>query len=158
MSEQVDFGKKPVVELWQAVGFGAIVSFPSGVLYSNQTGGNMCMHPEIEGIYIPLANDCLIPENTLVGPEIDLYAYFDGPKHCGTGATRGLDAEDATFIDSVLSRYRLSDFLVVDRSRLKDSHEAWVWGIVTGEQGVRCGFSGIGPYPRAAVLTWSNTD
>ncbi|KYF66073.1 DUF6210 family protein [Sorangium cellulosum] len=150
--------RMPVVDLGSAVGFGAIVSFPSGVLYSNQTGGTSCLHPEIEGIYVPLANDCLLPGNTLVGPEIELYAYFDGPKHLGAGATRGLDEEDAGFINGVLARYMLSGFLAVDQSRLKDSHEAWVWSVLTGEPELSHGFSGFGPYPRAAVLTWSNTD
>ncbi|MDI1444498.1 DUF6210 family protein [Polyangium sp. 6x1] len=74
----------PTVELWQGVGFGAILSFPSG--------------------------------------------------------------------------WGLSRFITVDRARLADSHEAWVWALVTSDGDDLAGFSGFGPYPRPAVLTWSNSD
>lgn len=151
--------KLPIVELWGSVGFGAILSFPSGVLYANQTGGTACLHPTLEGIYIPLANDCTHPGGQLLGPEVELGAYFEGPKHGGTGAIRGLDSEDAAFIEMVLSRWNLSSFITLDRARLADSHEAWVWAIVTSDDGDDLPvFSGFGPYPRPAVLTWSNSD
>ena len=142
---------KPKNELWDGIGLGAIVSFPTGVLYSNQTGGTSCLHPELEGAYIPLDAD--------LGEE--LYAYFAGPKHRGTGATGGLDSEDAAFIEMLLAKRRLSTFISLDRNRLHESHEAWVWAMLTGDGGGTpdCTlFAGLGPYPRAAVLTWDNTD
>ena len=148
---------EPIIELWGGVGFGVIISFPSGVRYSNQTGGTACLHPLLEGVYVPLSNDCTVPRGELLSPETELFAHFEGPKHRGTGAWReGLDENDAGFIEAMLMRWRLSSFLSLDRTRLVDSHEAWVWSIVTGEEGSV--FSGLGPYPRAAVLTWTNTD
>lgn len=35
-------------------GCGLIVPMQSGVIWSNQTGGTCCSHPELEGIFIPL--------------------------------------------------------------------------------------------------------
>jgi hypothetical protein len=145
-----------MIELWEGIGFGAIISFPSGVHYSNQAGGTSCLHPTLEGVYVPLSNDYAIPTGPLLGPEKELFAYFEGPKHRGTGATGGLDEADAAFIESVLARWRLSATLEVDRARLLESHEAWVWATVIAETGSP--FSGLGPYPRPAILTWSNSD
>ncbi|KYF51055.1 hypothetical protein BE08_28365 [Sorangium cellulosum] len=141
---------QPKIALWYGIGLGAIVSLPTGVLYSNQTGGTSCLHPELEGAYVPLDADA--------GEE--LYAYFAGPKHQGTGATSGLDDEDAAFIEMVLAKHGLSGFISLDRSRLRASHEAWVWATVTGDRGDHetALFRGLGPYPREAVLTWDNTD
>jgi hypothetical protein len=141
---------KPKIELWDGIGLGAIVSFPTGILYSNQTGGTSCLHPELEGAYIPL--------DAKAGEE--LYAYFEGPKHRGTGATHGLDAEDAAFIEMLLAQRHLSSFVSLDRSRLQESHEAWVWATIPGDGGddAQCTiFAALGPYPRVAVLTTGST-
>jgi hypothetical protein len=142
---------KPKIELWDGIGLGAIVSYPTGVLYSNQTGGTSCLHPELEGAFVPLDTDA--------GNE--LHAYFAGPKHRGTGATRGLDDEDAAFIEMLLAKRRLSTFVSLDRGRLRESHEAWVWANLTGDGGENVDsppFTNLGPYPRPAILTWDNTD
>ncbi len=143
--------RKPKIKLWSGNGLGAIVSVPTGVVYSNQTGGTSCLHPEMEGAYIPLDAEA--------GEE--LFSYFSGPKHRGTGAVTGLDAEDAAFVEMLLAERRLSEFISLDRDRLQESHEAWVWAKVIGDGGADefgALFSGLGPYPREAVLTWENTD
>lgn len=48
--------KKPHIKLFMHEGdlLGLIVLMPSGVIFSNQTGGTMCAHPDAEGIYVPL--------------------------------------------------------------------------------------------------------
>lgn len=141
----------PTIRLWNDAGLGVIVAFPSGVVYSNQTGGFSCLHPELEGIHLPLGAQ----------PGEELFAYFAGSKHRGAGATSGLDDEDAAFIEGVLARHDLSGFVSLDRGRLRESHEAWVWAFVTRDDGDGRGpalFHGLGPYPRAAILTWNNTD
>ena len=61
---------KPTIELWESVGLGLIVEMPSGVLYSNQTGGFSCLHPAIEGVFLPLRNDHSFWK--LISPERDL--------------------------------------------------------------------------------------
>jgi len=153
-------GSKPIVELWESVGFGVIISYPTGVLYSNQTGGTSCLHPTIEGIYVPLSNDIAVPEGKLLSPDTELFAYFTGPKHRGAGATRGLDLDDAAFIEATLAKWRLSSFVTIDRTRLRDSHEAWVWSTVVADGGDEdlAIFAGFSPYPRPGVLTWTNSD
>ena len=43
------------VQLWQLNNFfGLIIPEKTGIIYSNQTGGHTCNHPEVEGYYIPL--------------------------------------------------------------------------------------------------------
>ena len=58
------------IELWEHVGLGLILEWPSGVMITNQTGGTSCLAPEIEGVFIPLRNDCTEKERVLVSPEI----------------------------------------------------------------------------------------
>lgn len=150
--------ENPVVELWEAVGLGVIIDYPSGVVYSNQTGGFSCLHPTAEGVYVPLRNDALETWE-LLSPERDLRAFFEGPKHLGCGATSGLDNDDADFIDRILEQARLGSVFRVDRDRLRESHEAWVHVLLTSsDTDAHPIFHGFAPYPRHAVLTWGNSD
>lgn len=151
----------PIVRLWDLVGLGLIVEFPTGIHYSNQTGGTSCRHPTFEGIFVPLANDFTLPDLDLRSPAIDLFDYFAGPKHGGAGATRGLDEADAAYVESVLQDQGLDAWLRLDRDRLGQSHGAWVHVTIEREPGDDEGlriFSGLGPYPRRGVLTWANSD
>lgn len=45
----------------------------------------------------------------------------------------------------------------VDRTRLGESLEAWVWVNLMNED-ENSVFLGFGPYPRAGILTWFNSD
>src|SRR5262245_43932351 len=113
---------KPLMRLWNMTGIGLIVKRSSGVLYTNQTGGYVCLQPMEEGVFVPLTQTL---EGRAIEPERLLYEYFTGPKwrgHCANG----IDDETADFIDDVLSKTVDTAFITVDRSRLKDSHEAWV--------------------------------
>jgi hypothetical protein len=149
---------KPKVLLYEHVGLGLIVAFPSGVTYSNQAGGFACFQPELEGIFIPLRNDCLVEGNELLSPAVGLEEYFTGEKWRGA-AMHGIDEEDADFIDALLQSHRLSHCLKVDRTRLDESSEAWIHVEVgADEAGEIPIFSGLGPYPRYGVLTWQNSD
>jgi hypothetical protein len=150
---------QPKITLFEHAGLGLIIEYPSGVAYSNQTGGTSCLAPSLEGVFVPLRNDCAMPSHELLSPEHTLVAYFDGPKWRGTGATQGIDADDVDFIERLLSEYRLSHCITVDRTRLDDSHEAWIHVTVTAEEAsVAPVFSGFAPYPRHGILTWTNTD
>lgn len=42
------------VELWNVDSSGVIVEMPTGVRWSNQTGGTACHHPEVEGVFVPM--------------------------------------------------------------------------------------------------------
>ena len=150
----------PVIRLWHSIGFGLIVEFPSGVAYSNQTCGTACLQPELEGVFIPLHNDLALSPVELLSPEIALEEYF-ARAYRGTGAEHGLDWKDADRIDEILDRHGLASVLRVDRTRLAESHEAWVRVLVLGEEKREVAsriFHGLGPYPRKAVITWTNSD
>lgn len=152
---------KPTIQLYDSVGTGLIIACGSGVMISNQTGGTSCLHPEVEGVFVPLRNDCQFETGLFMSPEVELSKFFEGSKHRGSGAVCGLDEEDADFIQSVLNRARLCPPISVDRERLNDSHEAWVHVVVTGDESdesyssIFCHFE---PYPRPAIFTWANSD
>jgi hypothetical protein len=43
------------ISLWEIEDlFGMIVRVPSGLKWSNQTGGVLCSHPVLEGVFVPL--------------------------------------------------------------------------------------------------------
>jgi hypothetical protein len=148
----------PTIDLDYHVGLGVIIEYPSGVLYSNQTGGTSTLHPSIEGVFVPIRNELSLPSRELMSPETELFEYFEGPKHRGTGATSGLDAEDAAFIEAVLDRWSVGDLIALDRDRLSESHEAWVRVLLSSADDALSVFRGFGPYPRPGVLIWTNTD
>ena len=114
-----------------------------------------------KAIYIPLRNDTEEGaseggrDRQLRSPEHELVEYFFRGKYEGSGATWGLDEEDAIFIESVLAKWDLGECFRIDRARLVESHEAWVHVTVVGEHQA---FSGFGPYPRSGILTWTNSD
>ncbi len=151
---------KPCIRVYEHVGKGVIVEYPTGVIYSNQAGGTSCLQPELEGAFVPFGNDLPRKPRDWKGAEDELTAWFEGSRHRGTGATNGLDAEDADFIDGVLERAEADQWIKVDRNLLRDSCEAWVWVTVLADEGgphVRI-CSGFAPYPRRGVLTWTNSD
>lgn len=137
---------KKTIRLYDA-GLGLVIPTASGVVYSNQTCGNICMQPGAEGVFVPFEN---------VSACDALIAHFEGPKYIGTGAMLGLDEADADFIDQVLTECRQAKILT-DRSRLAESHEAWVHVTIQAEFEWSM-FSGFGPYPLSAILTWPNSD
>lgn len=152
---------KPQLQLYDSIGTGIILAFPSGVAYSNQTGGTSCLSPTMEGVFVPLRNDYQLPDGPMMSPEIELTRYFEGPKYRGSGATCGIDSADADFIDSIFGRVRLWPVLSVDRARLAESHEAWIHVVVSGDESPDTDlaiFAGFTPYPRNGVLTWCNSD
>jgi hypothetical protein len=154
----------PIIRLGlDAAGLGLIIALPNGVVYSNQTGGTECLQPECEGIYIPIRNQTEEGASEggrnmeLQSPEHELVEYFVRGAYEGSGATWGLNEDDAAFIESVLAKWDLGECLRVDRDRLGESHEAWVHVTVVGEESHQA-FSGLGPYPRPGILTWKNSD
>ncbi|OED48096.1 hypothetical protein AB832_00370, partial [Flavobacteriaceae bacterium (ex Bugula neritina AB1)] len=117
---------KPLLQIWDTVGLGIIIEYPTGVLISNQTGGTACLHPKIEGIYLPLANDYNEQTKEFLSPEIALSNHFKRSKYNGNGATKGIDLEDVHMIKTILNRSGLDEFIEIDVNRLTESHEAWI--------------------------------
>lgn len=148
---------KPEIQVWDTVGLAVIVSFQTGVLVSSQVGGTACLHPRLEGFYLPLANDYLTDNRQFFSPETELTDYFLSSKYNGTGATNGLDIDDATEIELILERYQLSDFIKVNTQKLSQSCEAWIW-VELYEDKALGRLAGFQSYPLDGVLTWSNSD
>jgi hypothetical protein len=137
-----------LIRLYDA-GLGLVIEHASGVLYTNQTCGLCCDHPELEGVFVPFDAEATWSR---------LAAHFMGPKYGGTGAMHGIDEDDAVFIEAVLREGRLGVPLVVDRHRLRQSHEAWIHVLIEGEVEATSMIAGFGPYPRRGALTWPNSD
>lgn len=143
-----------VLDVWEFNGIGLIIKWPSGVFFSNQTGGYACHHPQVEGVFVPLMDR----EAPYCEALEELERYFTGEKY-GGWCDNGIDTETADFIDSLLATAIGLQFIKVDRSMLADSEEAWVHAIIYPNQyeprsPVVHGFEdGVG-----AVLTWPNSD
>lgn len=139
---------RPRILLYEARA-GLIIPHPTGVVYQAQVCGHCCMQLDLEGAFVPLDAERF---------EDALDAWFTGPKYNGSGAMQGLDAEDADRIEEILRAWRPAGFPVtVDRAQLGESFEAWVHVVIHGDDDPSL-FSGFGPYPRPAVLTWKNSD
>lgn len=108
---------KPLISLDTSYGVGVIILWASGVLYSNQAGGNFCLQPEAEGVFVPLLNE-------VVDQEKLLREYFISPK--GTSYNYPIDDKAADHIDHVLSLSTPTKFMKVDRTKYDESYEAWV--------------------------------
>lgn len=147
----------PVIRIWDAVGLGVIISYPTGILIANQTGGTACLQSGTEGIYLPLCNDYDTDSGQLLSPATALAGYFQGDKYGGTGAVEGIDRDDADFISSILFKFGLQGFITVDSGKLQQSHEAWIHVIIDADKsnsGLLSNFTA----ELKGVLTWSNSD
>jgi uncharacterized protein DUF6210 len=133
------------VVLWNLEGAAAIVLEASGVVYSNQTCGNACAQPEAEGILVPFNDDPPLdhPERALWER---LARILENAHYLTPRLADKVDAEFAADPDTRCA--------TVDRSRLKDSHESWVYIDLDGTaSGLLRGFG-----RSKAVLTWPNSD
>jgi hypothetical protein len=113
-------------------GCGLIVPYPSGIAYRNQVAGRLCRQHSLEGIFVPVDWDdaANAMEDVFFGDDI-------------------LSPEDADRIDAKLTDRGAR----VDRSKLGESCEAWVW--LTLDNGVRF----IEDFACSeAVFTWENSD
>lgn len=142
------------------IGTGLIIKWPTGIFYSNQAGGTFCIAPEEEGFFFPFGNDA-DENNIFLSKEDDLCEYFTGPKVLSEGAIRGITEKNANDIDEMLSGQLFMVTIKVDRTKLKQSHEAWVHVLVYQNVKINenlCHFRGFDSYPLKAVLIWCNSD
>jgi hypothetical protein len=156
-----------IIRLYELEGLGLIVEHDSGVFYTNQAGGTCCAQPEIEGVLVPLGTET----------EDKLDAYFAS---ADVPPIR-LEPRHADALDVILRTppegyaWTPTFFLQVDRSRLAESMEAWLYVTITScpdpvsfadpNQNLQpelpqhpthypfAGFAG-----RSGVLTWTNSD
>ncbi len=148
---------KPQIEIWDSVGLGIIIELPTGILISNQTGGTACLHPKIEGVFLPLSNDYSKNTKEFLSPEIELTNYFLGSKYNGNGAIKGIDIDDVNTINSIISKFGLDSLIEIDVNRLAESHEAWIRIKINKSEKIKL-IKGIHNYPLSGILTWSNSD
>lgn len=135
------------LSLYDLEGVALIIEAPTGVTYSNQVGGHACLQPTYEGALLPVN-----PDRDPDGPRSDLEIAL-GEVLINEGF---LDDTLADTVDAVLARFSPTAGLLVDRTRLRESTEAWVHVIVPEAKG---GPYGESRYPAGrGVLTWLNSD
>ena len=143
-----------IVRLYDHVGTALVIPHPTGIVYSNQAGGHACLQPQAEGCLAPIANDGgLAPEYSFRGPENELFEYFASLGSCGAPLTE----TDAQQMEAIMRRPPLWSGFSVDRDRLADSVEAWVFVIIEETDPSPVLVEGL-KHPVHAILTWTNSD
>jgi hypothetical protein len=134
---------------------GLILLEPSDVFYYNQVCGHACLQKFAEGVFSYIRDD----GNELYKAVSEYMLYKDR-----------LAPEDADFLDTLFMRSCDSKYLRVDRNRLGDSMEAWIY--VTIDQHLIDQSFNDNPQSESvyyntafkgftctgAVLTWDNSD
>lgn len=127
-----------IISLYDLGETALIILDPNGVTYTNQTGGNFCMQPEETGFLSPFGDgEVLVPQLE----RITLNACY-------------LTDEQATAVDRILASYPETRSGRVDRSRLQESNEAWIYLLVSPDEA--SAISGFGDVQ--GVVTWPNSD
>ena len=102
-----------------------IILMSSGVIYQNVTGGYSCIERCAEGVLVPLVAPYLIisnPHDIYECPiERQLVSLPWNSRECYNPSEGCADK-----IDQILKTNGFSKNIVVNRSRLEDSTEAWV--------------------------------
>lgn len=137
----IEVKQKPIVELLDLDDLGIIILFPSGVIFTNQVAGYGCLHPEAEGVFIPLS----------VGHKKILFAL---QQHFN-GNWQHIEETDAQIVDRLL-RSDGFEFIKVDRTKLEESFEAWIYVNVAEISETFPLLKGFGE--AKGILTWANSD
>jgi Family of unknown function (DUF6210) len=123
-----------------------IILEESRVMYSNQAGGHYCLQPEAEGVLVVLSADYSLVEHKPALLWERLTKVFGSASSYTT-------EEQADEIDDLLSFYAVTKGMSVDRTRFKESYEAWVHVNIQGDFGNIEGFGDC-----KGILTWPNSD
>jgi hypothetical protein len=134
------------VLLYELNSLALVVPASTNVVYQNQTGGHACIPSRMEGYLVPFAGE--------IGDAHErLRLHFTGPKWGGWCSER-IDAETADEIDYILVDHARRGEILVDRTKLNMSWEAWVHVKITGLLLALVEHAA----PSSAILTWSNSD
>ena len=143
-----------IVRLYDHSGTALVVPHPTGITYSNQAGGHACLQPEAEGFVVPIANDVgLAPNHKFISPENELFRYFSKLHSCGEPLTE----KDAQAIELIFQEFPLWSGLKVDRNRLCESVESWVYVTISANGHKPLPIEDVS-YPLGAILTWTNSE
>jgi hypothetical protein len=127
-----------------------VIEHASGVVYLNQSGGLLCRQSTMEGVLVPLGLSDADAERVMKLPYEPIL---------------GITANLADELDGILAVDRSTQHIKVDRSRLHESMEAWVFVRVDTRNlrpdgtpeadyfGLMYGFGAA-----TGVLTWPNSD
>lgn len=137
------------ISLWGLADVVLIVLEETGIVYENQVMGNCCVQASAEGICVPLSPDYPIdsrgrPAVMTLGERLGeavLCAHY-------------LDEKLAVLVDVILNQYPETRGIQVDRDKLSDSGEAWLY--VKIEPTESSPIKDFGPCK--GVLTWLNSD
>jgi hypothetical protein len=141
-------------DIW-VEGTGLIIPTKTGVEYTNQTGGISCHHRTEEGFFIPFGEyGCFAvvskdKDVSVVCLQDQLDELFCGSKY-NCWCNDGIDLEDADYIDNLLKDFYVK--MTVDRTRLQDDEEAWVYMDIHSN----CNDTEINGMK--GVLVWENSD
>jgi Family of unknown function (DUF6210) len=134
------------VRLWDLIGTGLIVRWPSGIVYDQMIGGRSHSWAEAEGVFVPVGNDVSL-DGRLISASLRLEEHFAGPPHHKQGVVHGLSERDADVIEAALHENLLLRNVSVDRTKLNVSCEGWVEVRIDKPQGEFPPFEGLGPFP-----------
>lgn len=137
------------VKLWALSDVVLIILEESGVVYENQVMGNLCMQASAEGVLVPLSPDYPIDSRGKVA--VDTLAERLGWAILNDSR---VDEKKAAVLDAILREYPECRGIHVDRVKLNDSCEAWVYVTVEPTR-----FSPMVDFGSCrGILTWLNSD
>lgn len=116
--------------LYDLQGPALILPLPTGVTYTQQTGGLYCYQRQATGALLPVSEIFLTAALMTAASDDNL-----------------ITNQDANEIDKAWAEIGGDIRMVVDRTRLEDSEEAWVRVKIIMEH-----------YAGNAILTWENSD
>ncbi len=98
-----------------------IILRKSGIVYWNQTCNTACAQRGEEGVLLPLVSPSLNSSKDIYCPLEDSLSALDW------GPIQGINEERANEIDVILQQFYETKSLNVDRTKLKESEEAWIY-------------------------------
>jgi hypothetical protein len=134
----------PQIDLFAYTGAGLILPCKSGVNVRNQVEGFSCSDLGLEGVFVPIEWP------------LELLKHAFG-ENVGVSPS-GIHADTADIIDAWVSFHNrvLKDYpFRVNRARLEEDREAWVWVSLASNTYASLNFCG---FVGDAILTWRNSD
>lgn len=135
-------------------GIGVIISEKTGIVYHSQTGGYACHNHGLEGALIPL-----FPKGEFydkLSKKLDDYFFGNnGPYrgHCYIYEGKGINEQDADWLDLLFKEFEVP--FKVNRDKLNESEEAWIWIEIFGDMG---NLFAEGINGKEGVFVWDNSD
>jgi hypothetical protein len=151
-------GKLQRVDLLSTYVFGFLIPAPTGIIWTNQVGGTLCAHPEIEGLFIPAEFHNYTPFNYSCGDVRDMYAdTYD--EYLGIARTARSSFQKSTngALDYVQELSKEEFEALPPSARV--GAEAWVPFVLLGQKTHRTLPPELKPFEgQVVIVTWRNSD